>query len=84
MSALRALAAEKTKNHRSRFVGRQLEAITLHTPAEIESAHRTLALTENFLPMELEGDQPANRLVRARVTELNAEGILQAAGLNLE
>ena len=32
MAALRALAAEKTRTHRRRFVGRELDAITLHTP----------------------------------------------------
>ena len=84
MSALRALASEKTKTHRNRFVGGELEAITLHTPPEIESANRTLALTENFLPVELEGHQPANRLVRVRILGLNAGGALLAAGLNLE
>ena len=33
MAALRALAAGKSETHRRRFVGRELEAITLHTPA---------------------------------------------------
>ena len=37
MAALRALAAEKSQTHRRRFVGRELEAITLHTPAELEA-----------------------------------------------
>ena len=32
MAALRALAAEKSRAHRSRFIGRELDAITLHTP----------------------------------------------------
>ena len=84
MSTLRALAAEKTNTHRSGFVGRELEAITLHTPEEIESANRTLALTENFLPVELKGRQPANCLVRVRILGLNAAGTLQATGLNLD
>jgi threonylcarbamoyladenosine tRNA methylthiotransferase MtaB len=84
MSTLRTLAAEKTNTHRSGFVGRELEAITLHTPEEIESANRTLALTENFLPVELKGRQPANCLVRVRILGLNAAGTLQATGLNLD
>ena len=37
MVALRALAAEKSRVHREQFVGRELEAITLHTPAELTS-----------------------------------------------
>ena len=50
-----------------------LAAITLHTPAAIGRAGRTAALTENFLPVELDGRLPANRLLRVRVTGLNAE-----------
>jgi threonylcarbamoyladenosine tRNA methylthiotransferase MtaB len=78
MAALRALAAEKTQAHRRSFVGRELEAITLHTPSELTARGRVAALTENFLPVELEGCQPANRLVRVRVTGLNAAGALEA------
>jgi threonylcarbamoyladenosine tRNA methylthiotransferase MtaB len=78
MAALRALAAEKSESHRRWFVGRELEAITLHTPAELEARGRTAALTENFLPVELQGRLEANRLVRLRVTGLNAEGTLEA------
>ena len=78
MAALRAVAAEKSKIHRRWFVGREVEAITLHTPAEMDARERTAALTENFLPMELEGRLEANRLVRLWVTGLNAEGTLEA------
>ena len=78
MAALRAVAAEKSKTHRRWFVGREVEAITLHTPAEMDARERTAALTENFLPMELEGRLEANRLVRLWVTGLNAEGTLEA------
>jgi tRNA A37 methylthiotransferase MiaB len=77
MVALRALAAEKSETHRRCFVGQQLEAITLHTPEELKARGRSAALTENFLPMELESCLEANRLVRARVTGLNAEGSLE-------
>jgi threonylcarbamoyladenosine tRNA methylthiotransferase MtaB len=77
MAALRVLAAEKSQAHRRRFVGRELEAITLHTPGALEARGRSAALTENFLPVELEGRLEANRLVRVRVTGLNAEGTLE-------
>ena len=80
MAALRALAAEKSKAHRRSFIGRELEAITLHTPAEVGARDRTAALTENFLPVELEGRLEANRLVRVRVTGLNAEAMLEGVG----
>jgi threonylcarbamoyladenosine tRNA methylthiotransferase MtaB len=78
MAALRAVAAEKSKTHRRWFVGRELEAITLHTPAEMDARARTAALTGNFLAVELEGRLAANRLVRLRVTGLNGEGTLEA------
>jgi threonylcarbamoyladenosine tRNA methylthiotransferase MtaB len=78
MAALRTLAAEKSQAHRRRFVGRELEAITMHTPGELESRGRSAALTENFLPVELEGRLESNRLVRVRVTGLNAAGALEA------
>ncbi|MGA7338990.1 MAG: MiaB/RimO family radical SAM methylthiotransferase, partial [Terracidiphilus sp.] len=81
MAALRALAAEKSKAHRRRFIGRALDAITLHTTAALVARGRTSALTENFLPVELEGDVPANRLLAVRVTGLNAEGALEGSQL---
>jgi len=78
MAALRALAADKSQAHRRSFVGRELEAITLHTPMELELAGRTSALTENFLPVELDGRLVANQLVRLRGTDLKADGTLRA------
>ena len=78
MAALRALAAEKSAAHRRGFVGQELEAITLHTPAPLAERGRTSALTENFVPVEIEGRWPANRLVGVWIVGLNAEGELQA------
>ena len=78
MAALRALAAEKSRTHRRAFMGRELEAITLHTPAALADRGRTAALTENFLPLEIDGRLAANRLLRVRITGLNAEGLLMA------
>jgi threonylcarbamoyladenosine tRNA methylthiotransferase MtaB len=79
MVALRALAAEKVRAHRRSFVGRALEAITLHASADLGPRGHTSALTENFLPVELNGSLSANRLVRVQVTGMNAEGMLRAA-----
>jgi threonylcarbamoyladenosine tRNA methylthiotransferase MtaB len=78
MKALRALAAEKTLSYRKRFVGKELEAITLHTPAGVDARGRTVALTENFLPLEVAGRIKANCLLRVRVSTVNSEGILKA------
>ncbi len=79
MAALRMLAAEKSLAHRSRFVGGELSALTLHTPAALERRGRTAALTENFLPVEIVGRMAANCLVRVRATGLDGEGTLEAA-----
>jgi threonylcarbamoyladenosine tRNA methylthiotransferase MtaB len=78
MTALRTLAAEKSRAHREQFVDCELEAITLHTPTPVDTAGHTSALTGNFLPAEVEGSLPANRLVRIRVRRLNAQGVLLA------
>jgi threonylcarbamoyladenosine tRNA methylthiotransferase MtaB len=77
MAALRALAAEKSNAHRRCFVGRELEVITLNTPAALADRGRTAGVTENFLPVEMMGRFPANRLARVQVTGLNAEGALE-------
>jgi threonylcarbamoyladenosine tRNA methylthiotransferase MtaB len=78
MAALRALAAEKSRAHRIRFIGQELEAITLHTPRALADQSRTAALTGNFLPLEIDGRWPANQLVRVRIAGLNLGGALQA------
>ena len=47
----------------------------MHTPKALAELGRTAALTENFLPVEIDGRMAANRLVRVRVTGLNPEGV---------
>jgi threonylcarbamoyladenosine tRNA methylthiotransferase MtaB len=78
MKLLRNLAAQKSETHRKRFVGRDLEVVTLHTPAELAARGKTAALSENFLPIEIAGQLPANRLVRVRAMALKDEGALEA------
>jgi len=84
MAALRALAAEKTRAHRSRFVGRELAAITLHTQGLSAAQGCTAALTENFLPVELDGRLAANKLVWVRITGLDPDGALHGRERALE
>jgi threonylcarbamoyladenosine tRNA methylthiotransferase MtaB len=79
MAALRALASRKTSAHRKAFVGREVEAITLHTSEALASRGLTAAMTGNFLPVELEGVIEPNRLVRVHVAGMNPNGSLQAA-----
>jgi threonylcarbamoyladenosine tRNA methylthiotransferase MtaB len=78
MAALRALATKKTREHRMSLVGMELGAITLHTPADLAAAGRTTALTENFIPVEIDGRIEANRLVRVRAEGLTDDGSLRA------
>jgi threonylcarbamoyladenosine tRNA methylthiotransferase MtaB len=83
MAALRALASSKTSEHRKKFVGQELEAITLHTPAELADSGQTAALTENFLPLEVEGRLAANILMRVKVIGVNGEGTLKGSQWDL-
>jgi threonylcarbamoyladenosine tRNA methylthiotransferase MtaB len=79
MAALRALAEEKSHAHRRSFIGRELEAITLHTADAVAARGCSSALTENFIPVEMEGKLTANSLVRLTVTGVNADGEVLAA-----
>jgi threonylcarbamoyladenosine tRNA methylthiotransferase MtaB len=76
MEELQALAASKGRQFRTGFIGGTLPAITLHTPAALAAKHRTSALTDNFLPVELDYAFPANQLVQVRVTEITAAATL--------
>ncbi len=81
MAALRAVGEEKMLAHRSRFIGRDLDAITLNTPEAKGSAGDTAALTENFIPINLRGhlsggQLAANQLLEVHVTGLDSDGSL--------
>ncbi len=79
MAALRALAAQKSEAHRRRFIGRELDAITLNTRDAQTNPGGASALTENFIPVKIATSMPANRLVRIRVTGIANDGTLLAA-----
>ena len=78
MAVLRAVAIEQSRAHRARFIGRTLDAITLHTPSPLAAQGHSSGLTENFLPVNISGAIAANRLVNLRIGALDGEGILQA------
>ncbi|HWG20177.1 MAG TPA: MiaB/RimO family radical SAM methylthiotransferase [Terracidiphilus sp.] len=78
MAMLRALGREKMQAHRSRFVGRELECITLHSSEAQRLRLRTAALTENFLPVEVEASMPANQAVRLRISGIGVDAVLLA------
>ena len=81
MTALRILAADKTRTHRTQFVGTELGAITLHSPPALIAINRTSALTENFLPVELAPSLPANQLVRVRISSITPDSTLLASSV---
>ena len=77
MTELRRIRDEKVRAHRSAFVGREVECITLHTPEAMRFEGHSAALTENFLPVRVKGELEANRTVRVRVNALRADGELE-------
>ena len=81
MTALRDLAKEKSHAHRMRFVGRELECISLNTPDELCGQNRTAALTDNFLPVEIAGRFDANQLLTVFVTGVDPGGTLKATAV---
>ena len=84
MAALRALAEEKTAAHRRQFVGRELPAITLHTPEALQALGRTAALTENFLPVEVDAVLTANELISVRAVGVNPELTLTGNAVSVQ
>lgn len=78
MAALRSLAAEKMHAHRRQFAGRELGTITLHTPEALANRGLTAALSENFIPVEIQGRFDANRLLHVGIKECSPDGTLKA------
>jgi threonylcarbamoyladenosine tRNA methylthiotransferase MtaB len=69
---LRELAAKKNRSFREKFVGRELEMITLHKRAD----GCTEALSTNFLKVRVEGAVEANRIIRPVILGVNDDGLL--------
>lgn len=72
------LNCDKTRSHRLEFIGSSFDAITLHTPDHQKSQGRTAALTDNFLPVGIEGEFEANRLTRIRANGMASDLCLTA------
>jgi threonylcarbamoyladenosine tRNA methylthiotransferase MtaB len=82
MAVLRALSTEKSETHRRCFIGREVQAITLHTPPGVQALELTAALTENFLPMQIDSCIAANRLLRVKVMSMDSNLTLRAAAVH--
>ncbi len=70
MGLLRDLMREKSRAFRQQFIGASLSAISLRTSSSTGSA-----LSDNFLPLELDEAHPANQKVLVRVTALTPDGL---------
>lgn len=68
---LRELAAKKNLEFRSRFVGRTVDAITLHAGGE----DSTQALSDNYLKIHLAGKHAANVWTKVEVAGVGAEDL---------
>ncbi len=66
MAQMQTVDREKRAAFRAQMRGRRLSALTLNTPEKLRAEGRTLALTENFLEVELDCKLPANEPVTVR------------------
>jgi threonylcarbamoyladenosine tRNA methylthiotransferase MtaB len=69
---LRELAAAKNLEFRRCFVGRTVEAITLSRAEDGE----TEALTNNYLKLQIRGQQEANRWMQVQIEGISAIGLV--------
>jgi threonylcarbamoyladenosine tRNA methylthiotransferase MtaB len=68
---LRELIADKNRQWRETFVGRKLEAITLHPNAD----GSTEALSNNYIKLRVGGQHPPNQLLTVTVDALSEDGL---------
>jgi threonylcarbamoyladenosine tRNA methylthiotransferase MtaB len=76
---LRDLAAEKKLAFMSGFIGKQVELITLNVTGSNREGEYTEGLTDNYLPVRLQGNHPANRWLRAKVERIEDRSLLGIA-----
>ena len=72
---LRDLVAEKNREFREKFVGQNLEAVTLQPNDD----GTTEALSNNFLKIRIHGNLENDRLVHVKVQELTQDGLAGVA-----
>ena len=85
---LRDIAAEKKLAFMQGFIGKTVEAITLHSNSADMRRHEesplsqdnfTEALTDNYLKLRLEGRHNANRWIKAQIAGMEAAELIGAA-----
>jgi threonylcarbamoyladenosine tRNA methylthiotransferase MtaB len=68
---LRELAAEKKRAFMRKFVGQQIEAITLNVISETAGGAWTEALTDNYLKLRIQGKHDANRWLNTHIYSID-------------
>jgi threonylcarbamoyladenosine tRNA methylthiotransferase MtaB len=76
---LRDLIAEKKLAFMSGFIGRPVEVITLNTSGSDQEGKYTEGLTDNYLPVRLQGNHPANRWLPVTVERVSDGALLGTA-----
>ncbi len=76
---LRDLIAEKKLAFMSRFVGKPVEVITLNICGSNHEGKYTEGLSDNYLPVRLQGNHPPNRWLPARVERVSDGALLGIA-----
>ncbi len=76
MIALRALIQHKNLAFRSGFIGKKLSAVTLIADKAVPASEQGCALTDNFLPIVLDGFCAANTLVSLQITGIAGHGLI--------
>jgi threonylcarbamoyladenosine tRNA methylthiotransferase MtaB len=73
----RQVAEESSLRFRSRFIGREVQALWESSPQPGPEGWHWKGLTGNFLRVEVISQQPlVNRITRARLVSLTADGLL--------
>jgi threonylcarbamoyladenosine tRNA methylthiotransferase MtaB len=81
MERLRSLIARKQGAHRGLMRGQRLAVVTLKPAAEQQARGVTPALSDTFLPVEVEGTAAANQMLWVCVQNAQADGSALAARL---
>jgi threonylcarbamoyladenosine tRNA methylthiotransferase MtaB len=76
---LRDLSAEKKLAFMRGFIGKPVEVITLNISGSDQELKYTEGLTDNYLPVRLQGDHPPNRWLPARVERVSDGALLGIA-----
>jgi threonylcarbamoyladenosine tRNA methylthiotransferase MtaB len=76
---LRELIAEKKLAFMRGFIGKTIELITLNVTGSDREGKYTEGLTDNYLPVRLQGNHPPNRWLPARVERVLDGALLAIA-----